>query len=120
MLAAELARNQFARVYVLRLPETPVAAFCACWIVVDELHINTIAVAHEHRQKGLALALMHHILGEVSGEGIRRATLEVRRSNEAARKLYARLGFAVAAVRPAYYTHPVEDALIMWRESPSP
>lgn len=116
MLAGELARNPFARVYVLRLPDTPVAAFCACWIVVDELHINTVAVAHEHRRKGLAMALMRHILDEVAREGIRRATLEVRRSNEAARQLYARLGFTVAAVRPAYYTQPVEDALLMWRE----
>jgi ribosomal-protein-alanine N-acetyltransferase len=118
MLAAELARNQFARVYVLRLPDAPVAAFCACWIVVDELHINTIAVGHEHRRQGMAMALMRYILDEVAGEGIRRATLEVRRSNEAARQLYERLGFTVAAVRSAYYTQPVEDALIMWRQAP--
>jgi [ribosomal protein S18]-alanine N-acetyltransferase len=116
MLAGELARNQFARVYLLRLPDTPVAAFCACWLVVDELHINTIAVAPEHRRKGLASALMRHILDDVAGEGIRRATLEVRRSNEAAQQLYSALGFTVAAVRPAYYTQPEEDALIMWRD----
>lgn len=116
MLAGELARNRFARVYVLRLPDTPVAAFCACWLVVDELHINTIAVAPEHRRKGLASALMRHILDDVAGEGIQRATLEVRRSNEAARQLYSALGFTIAAVRPGYYTQPEEDALIMWRE----
>lgn len=116
MLAGELARNQFARVYVLRLPDTPVAAFCACWLVVDELHINTIAVAPEHRRRGLASALMRHILDDVAEEGIRRATLEVRRSNEAAQQLYSALGFTVAAVRPGYYTQPDEDALIMWRE----
>jgi [ribosomal protein S18]-alanine N-acetyltransferase len=118
MLAGELDRNPFARVYVLRLADTPVAAFCACWIVVDELHINTIAVGHEHRRRGLAMTLMRHILSEMAGEGIRRATLEVRRSNEAARQLYERLGFTVAAVRAGYYTQPVEDALIMWREAP--
>jgi ribosomal-protein-alanine N-acetyltransferase len=48
--------------------------------------------------------------------GARRATLEVRRSNEVARLLYERFGFSVAGVRPAYYTKPVEDALILWRE----
>ena len=118
MLAGELARNPFARVYVLRLPGSPVAAFCACWLVVDELHINTIAVGPDYRRQGLATALMRHILGEVAREGIRRATLEVRQSNEAARQLYEHLGFTVAAVRPGYYTQPVEDALIMWRETP--
>ena len=47
--------------------------------------------------------------------GARSATLEVRRSNEDARRLYERFGFAAAGVRRAYYTNPVEDALVMWR-----
>jgi ribosomal-protein-alanine N-acetyltransferase len=118
MLAGELARNPFARVYVLRLPGARVAAFCACWLVVDELHINTIAVAEAHRRQGLALALMRHILTAVSGEGVKRVTLEVRRSNEAAQRLYAKLGFVHAGVRPGYYTQPDEDALILWRDAP--
>ena len=46
----------------------------------------------------------------------RRATLEVRRSNEPARRLYDRFGFSVAGVRRAYYTNPVEDAIVLWRE----
>ncbi len=41
MLARELAQPTSARVYVLRLPDARVAAFCSCWVVVDELHINT-------------------------------------------------------------------------------
>lgn len=117
MLARELQRNPFTRVYVLRLPGTPVAAFCACWIVAGDLHINTIAVAHAHRRKGLGLALMRHILQDVAREGVHRATLEVRRSNDAALQLYARLGFHQAGIRPRYYTQPEEDALIMWREA---
>jgi ribosomal-protein-alanine N-acetyltransferase len=119
MLAGELARNPFARVYVLRCGDTRVAAFCACWIVVDELHINTIAVANEHRRRGFASALMRQILTEVADEGITRATLEVRRSNEAAQQLYARLGFTPAGVRRGYYTQPEEDALILSRDSGS-
>ena len=119
MLAGELARNPFARVYVLRVPGARVAAFCACWLVVDELHINTIAVAEPHRRQGLALALMRHILTAVSSEGGRRATLEVRRSNEAAQKLYEKLGFVHAGVRPRYYTQPDEDALILWWDAPA-
>ncbi len=49
-------------------------------------------------------------------EGGERATLEVRRSNHAARALYERLGFRVRGVRRDYYADPVEDALILWRE----
>jgi ribosomal-protein-alanine N-acetyltransferase len=115
-LAGELARSEAARVYVARLPGEPVAAFCSCWFVADELHINTIAVDAPHRRSGIATALMHYVMTEAARHGIRRATLEVRASNEAARKLYESLGFAVAAVRPRYYTQPEEDALILWRE----
>ena len=117
MLADELARNPFARVYVLRIGGR-LAGFCACWVVVDELHINTIAVAPELRQRGLGTALMRHILSEAADEGIVRTTLEVRRSNLPAQRLYARLGFTHAGIRAGYYTHPDEDALILWREAP--
>jgi ribosomal-protein-alanine N-acetyltransferase len=56
------------------------------------------------------------VLGEGAALGVRRATLEVRRSNLPAVRLYEKLGFRVTSVRPDYYTKPVEDALILWRE----
>jgi [ribosomal protein S18]-alanine N-acetyltransferase len=115
MLARELEQPTSARVYVLRLPGVLVAAFCSCWVIGDELHINTIAVDAARRGRGLGRALMLHVLADVEREGVRRATLEVRRSNLAAQRLYERLGFAVAGVRKRYYTHPEEDALILWR-----
>lgn len=116
MLARELSQSDVAQVYVLRLPDRPVAAFCACWILFDELHINTIAVDARLRRQGLATALMQHVLAEAARAGARRATLEVRASNDAARRLYERLGFTVAGRRRGYYTNPDEDALILWRE----
>ena len=45
-----------------------------------------------------------------------RATLEVRRSNEPAQKLYEKFGFTVAGVRRRYYSNPIEDALVLWRD----
>jgi ribosomal-protein-alanine N-acetyltransferase len=116
MLANELGRSDVARVYVLRLPGQRVAAFCACWVIFDELHINTIAVAPDRRRQGLATHLMHHVMDDAARDGATRATLEVRRSNDAARRLYERLGFRLAALRPRYYEQPQEDALILWRE----
>lgn len=110
-----LERPEVFRIYVLRMPERPVAAFCACALVVDELHISTIAVASDCRRRGLATGLMQRVLDDCAAEGVRRATLEVRVSNTAARKLYERLGFSIAAVRKGYYAAPEEDGLILWR-----
>jgi ribosomal-protein-alanine N-acetyltransferase len=101
---------------VLRLPGRRVAAFCACWVVYDELHVNTVAVDAALRRNGLATRLMRHVIQDAARDGARRATLEVRRSNTAALALYQRLGFDVTAVRPRYYSQPEEDALILWRD----
>ena len=90
--------------------------FCSFWRVLDELHINNLAVVPERRRTGVASALLTFVLEEGARLGARRATLEVRRSNDAARYLYEQFGFTVAGVRRAYYTRPVEDALVLWRE----
>ncbi len=69
MLERELRQSDVARVYVVRLPGYRVAAFCACWLVYDELHINTIAVDTRLRRQGLATALMTHLLAEGAAAG---------------------------------------------------
>jgi len=116
MLDRELRQSDVARVYVARLPGCRVAAFCACWLVYDELHINTIAVDASRRRQGLATALMTHLLADAAANGAHRTFLEVRRSNVPAQRLYESLGFTVAAVRRNYYTQPDEDALVLSRE----
>jgi ribosomal-protein-alanine N-acetyltransferase len=110
----ELEHSPVSRLYVLRDAAGESLAFCACWLLVDELHINSLAVAPERRRQGLGSELMRGVLAAARAEGAVRATLEVRRSNEAARALYERLGFVVEAIRPDYYTNPREDALILW------
>jgi ribosomal-protein-alanine N-acetyltransferase len=90
--------------------------FCSFWRVLDELHINNLAVVPEQRRTGVASALLRFVLDEGARLGARRATLEVRRSNDPARYLYEQFGFTVAGVRRGYYTRPVEDALVLWRE----
>jgi len=91
--------------------------FCSFWRVLDELHINNLAVLPDFRRKGIATALLRQVIAEGAELGARRATLEVRRSNESARLLYERFGFTIAGVRPGYYSKPVEDALVLWREN---
>jgi ribosomal-protein-alanine N-acetyltransferase len=116
MYVSELQNVGVSFCYVARDAEGRVVGFCSFWRVADELHINNLAVAPAYRRRGIGRALLGHVLGEADRLGTRRTTLEVRRSNEPARQLYAQFGFAPAGVRRGYYTNPVEDALVLWRE----
>jgi len=113
----ELEHTDVARLYVMRLPSRQVIAYCACWLIFDELHINSLAVEEFWRRRGLALRLLKTVIAECVAAGARSATLEVRRSNEAARALYEGLGFRVEAVRRDYYQQPREDALLLWHRA---
>jgi ribosomal-protein-alanine N-acetyltransferase len=120
MFERELLDPGVSHLYVLRTRDGRVAAFCTDWIVADELHINNLAVRPECRRLGVGRVLLESVVGHAAGLGALRATLEVRRSNAAALKLYERLGFSVAAIRKDYYDHPVEDALLLWRDELGP
>jgi ribosomal-protein-alanine N-acetyltransferase len=116
MLEWDLRNTEVTRVYVARTADGEVAAFCSCWLVFDELHIHSLAVRRDRRRQGLATTLLEHVLRDAARQGATRATLEVRRSNEPALRLYDKLGFSVSGTRPKYYTQPDEDALILWRD----
>jgi [ribosomal protein S18]-alanine N-acetyltransferase len=116
MYAWELRNRSVCHIYVVRTPEHPVIGFCTFWLVFDEIHINNVAIRPAFRGGGVGTALMRHVLAEAVRLGARRATLEVRAGNEPALRLYERLGFYVAGRRKNYYSAPVEDALILWRD----
>ena len=116
----ELQRPDVCFVYVIRTRDCPVAGFCAFWKVLDQIHINNLAIRPNFRRRGLARQLLARVLDEAAGLGAPSATLEVRRSNAAARQLYEGAGFKLAGVRTSYYTNPIEDALILTREKRAP
>ena len=109
----ELKRPDVCFVFVLRTAEHPVAAFCAFWLVVDQAHINNLAVRPELRGRGLGTQLLEGVIAEVAHLGGKELTLEVRQSNEPALGLYRRSGFRQEGVRKNYYTSPIEDALVL-------
>jgi ribosomal-protein-alanine N-acetyltransferase len=114
---SELQRPDVCFVFVIRTREVPVAGFCAFWRVVDQIHINNLAIRPGLRNRGLGRTLLEGVLAEAERLGATHATLEVRRSNNAARRLYEAAGFRLAGVRASYYTHPIEDALILSRDA---
>jgi ribosomal-protein-alanine N-acetyltransferase len=106
-------------IYVLRTDANSIAGFCAFWRVVDQIHINNLAIRPELRHRGLGRHLLQRVLEAAEEMGAVHATLEVRRSNTAAHRLYESAGFHQAGVRASYYTHPIEDALILARHAGS-
>jgi ribosomal-protein-alanine N-acetyltransferase len=118
MYLSELEHRDVAFFYIARDPVGEAIGFCSCWRVLDEVHINNLAVVPEHRRAGVASALLERVLRDGAARGASRATLVVRRSNVPALKLYEKFGFTVSGVRRGYYTHPDEDALVLWRDRP--
>ena len=83
---------------------------------VDAWHVMNLAVAPDYRRRGIATSLLERLFEVTAGRGRRGYTLEVRVSNEAAIRLYERVGFYGRGVRRGYYTDNREDALIMWKD----
>ena len=112
-VAAELERP-WSRMWVVREKGSPEPrAFLLAWLVVDELHVLSVATLPPFRRKGMARALLEHAIGFAREQKVRTILLEVRRSNAAAIRLYRAFGFSATALRPRYYADNLEDAVEM-------
>jgi ribosomal-protein-alanine N-acetyltransferase len=111
----ELETNRLARYLVVRA-EGEIVAYAGVWLMVDEAHVTTFAVAPPWRARGIGGRLLMAVLRLANEMGAGVATLEVRLSNVVARRLYEKYGFRPVAIRPRYYSDNGEDALIMTTE----
>jgi ribosomal-protein-alanine N-acetyltransferase len=94
--------------------EGKVVGYAGMWLLIDEVHITTVAVAPEYRRQGIAWRLMVVLLEEAKELGATCSTLEVRAGNTGAITMYERLGYVSAAKRKSYYPDNAEDAVVMW------
>jgi len=94
----------------------PVCAFANYWHIADELQVMNVATLPEARRRGYGRALLSDLIQDGQRRGAHWVTLEVRRSNEAARALYRSFGFVELGVRQQYYSDNGEDAIIMHLE----
>jgi [ribosomal protein S18]-alanine N-acetyltransferase len=93
-----------------------VLGYAVAWYVADESEIANLAVAPGARRRGVGALLLDRILRAAAEFGAQSVFLEVRESNEEARKLYEARQFEIAGKRTKYYRKPDEDALIMRRK----
>lgn len=98
-------------VYYLAREGEAVLGFLAVQQLVDELEILQLAVRSDVQGQGIAGRLLDCI-EPFSGL----VFLEVRASNQRARRLYERYGFVEIGRRKDYYHHPTEAAIVMKRE----
>ena len=111
----ELESNRLAA-YLVGLIGDEVVAYGGIWLMVDEAHVTTFAVHPRYRRRRIGERLLLSLLDLSVDRHAREATLEVRLSNLAARRLYEKYGFRPVGIRPRYYSDNGEDALIMTTE----
>ena len=113
-VASEL--NNPLSLWLVALAGETVAGYVGSQTVMDESDMMNLAVHPDYRCQGIGSRLVDELIKELKKKGSQRLTLEVRVSNEPAKRLYDELGFSEIAVRKRYYSHPKEDALILRKE----
>jgi ribosomal-protein-alanine N-acetyltransferase len=111
----ELEANRLAQYLVASIGDE-IVAYGGIWLMVDEAHVTTFAVHPRYRRRHIGERLLLALLDLAVARHAREATLEVRLSNLAARRLYEKYGFRPVGIRPRYYSDNQEDALIMTTE----
>jgi len=112
----EMAGNDLAR-YFVAVVDRQIVGYAGMWVVLDEAHVTNIAVLPSFWGQGIGKKLLTALIDCARSQGAVSMTLEVRRSNERAQRLYSHMGFAEGGVRVGYYSDNQEDALIMWLEN---
>lgn len=114
---AEIAQGPPGSILVARSADG-IRAACAYRVVADEAEVLDVCVEPSVRRGGLGRLLVRLAMARAARAGARSVRLEVRASNEPARRLYGSLGFRERGLRRGYYSAPVEDALLL--EAPLP
>ena len=86
----------------------------AMWIL-DEMHVNKIAVTASERRQGIADELMARCFAFAREHEVSSISLEVRKSNDGAQAFYRHLGFVSEHIRRNYYPDG-EAAVVMVRK----
>lgn len=93
-----------------------IVGYVLFWLLPGAIDIHNVAIHGDFRRRGFARLLLGKVMAQARAQSISRVTLEVRRSNLPAQKLYESMGFLTTGVREGYYSDDGEDALAMTLE----
>ena len=100
-------------IYLVLEHQGVLAAYGGFWLVLDEAQVTNVAVHPDYQGQGMGRKLLTALMDKAAALGAVSFTLEVRRSNKSAIRLYEQAGLRVQGVRPGYYADTGEDALLM-------
>ena len=105
--------NNETSLFLVAKEENEVIGYIGMSIVIDEGYIFNVAVRENHRNKGVATALINELVTYGKKNNFSFITLEVRESNLPAISLYSKFGFIKAGERKDYYSNPKENAILL-------
>lgn len=111
----EIVENRDKTLYLVAVADGRIVGYMGLWRILDEGHITNVAVDPTYRRNHIGEALIKEMVRLTEEGGTESWTLEVRVDNEAAIRLYEKMGFISYGVRPRYYEYDGTDALIMWK-----
>jgi len=103
---------------ILAEADGKIIGYVLFWLLPGTIDIHNVATHVNFRRRGVAKLLLGRVLGQAKEQSIDRVTLEVRKSNLPAQRLYESIGFVITGLRKGYYSDDGEDALAMTLDLP--
>ena len=88
---------------IIELETEKLLGLCSAWLVIDELHITSLAVHPIHQRKGLGKFLMSELIKRSDSLLTNHIHLEVKDTNEPAKAFYKSMGFKIVGNRSNFY-----------------
>lgn len=106
----DLINNPFSNYYVYKI-DNKIVAFINYDIIYERIELVDIYVLEEYRNQKIATKLIEKMLEDATNNNVKSISLEVRKDNEKAIKLYNKFDFKEVAIRKNYY-HMIDGILM--------
>ena len=111
----ELTDSKRICIGVMDIDNKYLLGLCSAWLVIDELHITSIAVHPIHQRKGLGKFLMSDLIKRSNSLLTNQIHLEVKDTNKPAKAFYKSMGFKIVGNRSNFYKDG-SDAILFTKQ----
>lgn len=93
-----------------------VVGFIMASVTIDMVDVFIVVVSEEYKKRSIGTKLFEALIKYCHENDMAEIILETRITNTPAIGLYERVGFQRVGLRKAYYSSPIEDAILMKKE----